>query len=48
MDAITGLVAQLRHETPPTERFDPRQAGISEIGNPDKNPTHHKKGQESA
>ncbi|MCW2858155.1 MAG: 1-acyl-sn-glycerol-3-phosphate acyltransferase [Marmoricola sp.] len=48
MDAITGLVAELRHETPPTERFDPRRAGISEIGNPDKDPTHHKKGRESA
>ncbi|MCW2753515.1 MAG: 1-acyl-sn-glycerol-3-phosphate acyltransferase [Marmoricola sp.] len=48
MDAITGLVAELRHETPPTERFDPRRVGISEIGNPDKDPTHHKKGRESA
>lgn len=36
MDAITVLVADLRGETPPQDRFDPRTAGITEIGNPDK------------
>ena len=36
MDAITALVAELRGEEPPAERFDPRSAGIREIGNPDK------------
>ncbi|MCW2781039.1 MAG: phospholipid/glycerol acyltransferase, partial [Marmoricola sp.] len=48
MDAITALVADLRGETPPAVRFDPRQAGISEIGNPDKDPSHDKKGRDSA
>lgn len=36
MDAITALVADLRGETPPVERFDPRTAGVNEIGNPNK------------
>jgi 1-acyl-sn-glycerol-3-phosphate acyltransferase len=36
MAAITGLVADLRGGTPPIERFDPRTAGVSQIGNPDK------------
>jgi 1-acyl-sn-glycerol-3-phosphate acyltransferase len=36
MVAITGLVAELRHETPPPERFDPRAAGVRQIGNPRK------------
>lgn len=36
MDAITVLVADIRGGQPPAERFDPRAAGISEIGNPDK------------
>lgn len=34
MDDITGLLAQLRGEQPPAERFDPRKAGVREIGNP--------------
>jgi 1-acyl-sn-glycerol-3-phosphate acyltransferase len=34
MDAITLLVADLRGEQPPTVRFDPRVAGVREIGNP--------------
>lgn len=33
MDAITALVADLRGEDPPSERFDPRASGVSEIGN---------------
>ncbi|HEX4189689.1 MAG TPA: lysophospholipid acyltransferase family protein [Marmoricola sp.] len=40
MAAITGLVADLRHETAPAERFDPRTAGVTEIGNPNK-ADHH-------
>lgn len=36
MDAITALVADLRQEEPPAERFDPRRAGVGEIGNPTK------------
>lgn len=37
MVAITALVADLRHEKPPAQRFDPRAAGVSEVGNPHKN-----------
>lgn len=33
MTAITDLVADLRGETPPAERFDPKAAGVREIGN---------------
>lgn len=36
MDAITALVADLRGESPPAERFDPRTAGVNQIGNPKK------------
>jgi 1-acyl-sn-glycerol-3-phosphate acyltransferase len=36
MVAITALVADLRAETPPTQRFDPRAAGVRQIGNPRK------------
>ncbi len=34
MAAITALVEDLRGETAPKERFDPRKQGVSEIGNP--------------
>ena len=34
MDAITALLADIRGETPPAVRFDPRAAGVREIGNP--------------
>jgi len=34
MDAITLQLAELRHEAPPATRFDPRVAGVREIGNP--------------
>jgi 1-acyl-sn-glycerol-3-phosphate acyltransferase len=34
MDALTLLLADLRGEEPPGARFDPRAAGIREIGNP--------------
>ena len=36
MDALTGLVAELRHEEPPAERFDPRTAGVRATGDPRK------------
>lgn len=34
MAAITGLVEDLRGDTAPSERFDPRQRGVRETGNP--------------
>lgn len=34
MRAITALVEELRGETAPPDRFDPRKAGVTEIGNP--------------
>ena len=34
MGAVTALVGEVRGETPPPERFDPRRAGVSEIGDP--------------
>ncbi|UFN45769.1 lysophospholipid acyltransferase family protein [Nocardioides okcheonensis] len=34
MAAITGLVEDLRGETAPAERFDPRRRGLRETGNP--------------
>lgn len=36
MDAITGLLEDIRHEKAPAERFDPRKAGVSMTGNPRK------------
>jgi 1-acyl-sn-glycerol-3-phosphate acyltransferase len=39
MAAIVAIVAELRGEEPPTERFDPRRAGVRQIGNPRKRPT---------
>ncbi len=36
MSALTGLVAELRGEDPPAERFDPRRAGVRQTGNPNK------------
>ncbi|GAA1476096.1 lysophospholipid acyltransferase family protein [Nocardioides aestuarii] len=36
MDAITGLVAGLRGEEPPAERYDPRTSGVRQTGNPHK------------
>lgn len=38
MAAITALVAEIRGEEAPAERFDPRTAGVARIGNP------HRKG----
>jgi 1-acyl-sn-glycerol-3-phosphate acyltransferase len=34
MAAITALLEQIRGETAPIERFDPRVAGVADIGNP--------------
>ena len=34
MAALTALVEDVRGETAPAERFDPRTAGVTEIGNP--------------
>ncbi|QIX26176.1 1-acyl-sn-glycerol-3-phosphate acyltransferase [Nocardioides sp. JQ2195] len=36
MDAITGLLEDIRGEKAPAERFDPRKAGVSMTGNPRK------------
>lgn len=36
MAAITDIVAELRGEEAPVERFDPRKAGVQQIGNPTK------------
>ena len=36
MSAITDIVAELRGEQPPAERFDPRIHGVRPIGNPNK------------
>jgi 1-acyl-sn-glycerol-3-phosphate acyltransferase len=36
MAALTDLVAELRHEDPPAERFDPRKSGVRQTGNPNK------------
>lgn len=34
MTALTTLLADIRQETPPPRRFDPRAEGVREIGNP--------------
>jgi 1-acyl-sn-glycerol-3-phosphate acyltransferase len=34
MDDLTALVAEMRHETPPEHRWDPRAAGQPVTGNP--------------
>jgi 1-acyl-sn-glycerol-3-phosphate acyltransferase len=36
MAALTTLVAELRHEEAPAERFDPRTSGVRPTGNPNK------------
>jgi 1-acyl-sn-glycerol-3-phosphate acyltransferase len=36
MSAIVALVEELRRETAPTERFDPRKSVVRQIGNPKK------------
>jgi 1-acyl-sn-glycerol-3-phosphate acyltransferase len=42
MAALTELVAELRHEQPPAERFDPRTSGVRPVGNPKKAGTSDK------
>ena len=34
MDDVTRLLEEIRGEQAPAERFDPRTAGVREIGNP--------------
>ncbi|MCW2815756.1 MAG: 1-acyl-sn-glycerol-3-phosphate acyltransferase [Nocardioides sp.] len=46
MDDITTLVAGIRGEEPPAERFDPRKAGVAEIGNPRKQRRDHQQHQD--
>jgi hypothetical protein len=46
MAAITELVADLRGETPPSVRFDPRAAGVKQIGNPRKHETGREPGKD--
>jgi len=36
MAVLTDLVEEVRGETAPAERFDPRKAGVAQIGNPKK------------
>jgi len=45
MAAITALVEEVRGEEAPAERFDPRKAGVAEIGNPNK--VAHERGEAS-
>jgi 1-acyl-sn-glycerol-3-phosphate acyltransferase len=44
MDALTSLLADLRGEEPPDTRFDPRSAGVREIGNPHAEPRRRRAG----
>lgn len=44
MDAVTALVAEIRGEQPPAERFDPRRRGVDEIGNPHKRAPRREEG----
>lgn len=34
MDALTGILADIRGETPPAERYDPRKSGVRLTGDP--------------
>jgi 1-acyl-sn-glycerol-3-phosphate acyltransferase len=43
MAALTAIVEDLRGETAPAERFDPRRMGVQQIGNPNKRKTRKKK-----
>ena len=43
MAAITGIVEDLRGGTAPAERFDPRQRGLRETGNPQDDTTTRRK-----
>jgi 1-acyl-sn-glycerol-3-phosphate acyltransferase len=41
MDAITAQLEEIRQEKAPAVRFDPRRAGVREIGNPHPKPRRH-------
>jgi hypothetical protein len=43
MAALTDLVAEIRHEEAPAERFDPRKAGVRQTGDPKKADKHERK-----
>jgi 1-acyl-sn-glycerol-3-phosphate acyltransferase len=43
MDALTLLLADLRGEEPPAVRFDPKTAGVREIGNPNIDPSKRRR-----
>jgi 1-acyl-sn-glycerol-3-phosphate acyltransferase len=43
MAALTAVVADIRGEDAPAERFDPRQAGVAPTGNPKKAARHQRK-----
>ena len=43
MAALTSIVEELRGETAPAERFDPRRMGVQQIGNPNKRTARKKK-----
>jgi 1-acyl-sn-glycerol-3-phosphate acyltransferase len=43
MDDVTRLLEGIRGEQAPAERFDPRTAGVREIGNPDEKQQHRKR-----
>lgn len=50
MAAITGLLGQLRGQTPPAVRFDPRSSGVPTTGNPHRptrSPSRHQQGDSS-
>ena len=42
MDSLTALLAEIRQEEPPATRFDPRAAGVREIGNPNEGPSNRR------
>lgn len=44
MAALTQVVVDIRGEQAPVERFDPKAAGVAEIGNPKKTKKNEKKG----
>ena len=44
MAAVTAIVEELRGETAPAERFDPRRMGVQQIGNPNKRKPRKQKG----
>jgi hypothetical protein len=43
MAALTAVVADIRGQEAPAQRFDPRQAGVPPTGNPKKAARHTRK-----